>query len=456
VATDEIKLGSAAGSGLPVINPGDLAFLQYTSGSTGSPKGVMVSHANLMHNQWMIKRIFGHTDQTVFVGWVPLYHDMGLIGNVMQPLYLGIPSILMSPAAFVVKPVRWLQAITDYGATTSGGPNFAYELCVRRVSEEQMAGLDLSSWEIAFNGSEMIRASTLTGFTRKFSERGFRRSAFLCCYGMAETTLLVSGIGKLEDPPVLSIDGNALQRNIAAPAGSDCTNVVESVSCGRSDDLEVVIADPVTCQSCAPDQIGEIWVKGGSIAQGYWGKPDISSSVFNAVLSDTGEGRFLRTGDLGFIRNNHVYVTGRCKDLIIIRGRNYYPTDIEAIVQEAHQGFRGGSAAFSTDVCGEEALVVVQEVDRAHARGIVVEDVAGNVRLALSARLGLPLHELVLVRQGKVPKTSSGKIRRSACRAAYLDGTLDIFRQVDHKGAGKHASPQNTEQEQQVIYEFDN
>ncbi|MDD1750020.1 MAG: AMP-binding protein, partial [Methanothrix sp.] len=330
--------------------------------------------------------------------------------------------------AFVAKPIRWLQAISDYRATTSGGPNFAYDLCVRRITGEQLASLDLRSWDTAFNGSEMIRASTLVDFVRKFAATGFRRSAFLCCYGMAETTLFVSGIGKTEEPLVQSIDGDALQRNRVVPARADTANVYESVCCGHSQGFETIIVNPGTFRKCPQDQIGEIWVRGESVAQGYWNNPDRSAADFGACLDDTGEGPYLRTGDLGFIKDGQIYVTGRWKDLVIIRGRNYYPSDIETIVQESHPDLRGGAgAAFSVDVSGHENLVVVQEVDRIHSRRLDAEDVAARVRLALSQELGLPLHELVLVKQGRVPKTSSGKIRRSACRDAYLGGEFDTL-----------------------------
>jgi acyl-CoA synthetase (AMP-forming)/AMP-acid ligase II len=426
----------------PRLDRESLAFLQYTSGSTGVPKGVMVSNGNLLHNQWMVQKGFEHSKRTLFVGWLPLYHDMGLIGNVLQPLYLGIPSILMSPAAFVVKPVRWLQAISRYRATTSGGPNFAYELCVHRITEEQKAGLDLDSWDIAFNGSEMVRRDTLERFAEKFAPSRFRKSAFLCCYGLAESTLFVSGSAKSANPTVKSIDADSLQQHRVIAAGESTKKKLEVVGCGRAFELEVAIVNPETRLRCTPESIGEIWVKGKSVAQGYWNNPESTKATFRASLANTGEGPYMRTGDLGFIQDGHLFVTGRLKDLIIIRGRNYYPNDIEAAVQASHPCLKVDcGAAFSVDVEGAESLIVVQEIDRTRGRELDPAHVAGTVRLALMSQLGLPLRELVLIKQGKLPKTSSGKIRRGACREAYLRRELELFSQATGRIPEKKTSP---------------
>lgn len=425
LATDETSDAQADQWRDPSVGPEYLAFLQYTSGSTGTPKGVMVSHSSLLHNQLLIKQGFEHSDRTIVVGWLPLYHDMGLIGNVLQPLYLGIPCVLMSPMAFVFKPVRWLQAISRYRATSSGGPNFAYDLCVRRVTDEQKADLDLRSWEIAFNGSETVRLETLTRFAQEFSSYGFRKEAFVSCYGMAESTLLVTSNNKSEFPTTKSIDGDALQRHRVLVTTGESKSLVNVVGCGRALGQQVLIVNPDTHRCLTPDAVGEIWIKGRSVAQGYWNNPESTAAVFNAHLADTGEGPFLRTGDLGFLQNGELFVTGRLKDLIIIRGRNYYPHDIETIVKESHPAlWNGAGATFSVDADGEERLVVAHEVSRTGLRNLPRGAVVGAVRLALMAKLGLPLHELLLLKQGSLPKTSSGKIRRRASRDAYLNGAL--------------------------------
>lgn len=433
LATESFSLARADEWHDPRLSTSSLAFLQYTSGSTGAPKGVIVSHGNLLHNQKIIRRGFGHDATTVFVGWLPLYHDMGLIGNVFQPLFLGIPSVLMAPAAFIVKPVRWLDAISTYRATTSGGPNFAYELCVRRVTEEQQAALDLSSWRVAFNGSEMVRDDTLTRFADKFTGNGFRRSSFLCCYGLAESTLFVTGDKACPDWSQVTLDAAALQLHQVRHADDATTEKLNLVGAGKPVELEVRIVDPATRETCAPDAVGEIWVRGDSVAQGYWNNAQVTEATFAAQLADGeidghGKGGFMRTGDLGFLRDGELFVTGRLKDLIIIRGRNYYSHDIETAVQASHPSLRiDGGAAFAIDVDGQECLVVVQEVNRTHSRNIDIDNVTGAVRTAMMMELGLPLHDLVLLRQGTVLKTSSGKIRRSACRDAYLNGKLAVL-----------------------------
>jgi acyl-CoA synthetase (AMP-forming)/AMP-acid ligase II len=412
----------------PDIGADSLAFLQYTSGSTGAPKGVMVSHGNLLHNQALIKRRFEHSERTRFVGWVPLYHDMGLIGNVLQPLYLGIPSVLMSPVSFLVKPVRWLQAISRYRATTSGGPNFAYELCVRRVSDEQMQGVDLSRWELAFNGAEPVCADTLSRFSERFAPWGFREEAFFPCYGLAESTLLVTGTDKASRPTVASFDAVPLQNHRVAPVAGAQAGAITLASSGRAAGMELLIVDPDTHQGCAPAQVGEIWVRGDSVARGYWENAQSTEATFGARLAGSRRGPYLRTGDLGFVRDGELFVTGRLKDLIIIRGRNYYPQDIEVSVQQSHAGFRNGcGAAFSLDTGGEEALVVVHEVRKDAAAKLDAADAQSLVRRAIMADHGLPLHDLVLIRHGTLLKTSSGKIRRAACRQAYLNDDLQVL-----------------------------
>jgi natural product biosynthesis luciferase-like monooxygenase protein len=424
LATDRMQSNGAAEWQPPEIDSNTLAFLQYTSGSTGTPKGVMVSHGNLLHNQRLIQQGFQHNKQTIFVGWLPLYHDMGLVGNVLQPLYLGIPCILMAPAAFLQRPLRWLQAISRYKATTSGGPNFAYDLCVRKITPEQRSHLDLSSWEVAFNGAEPVRAETIERFAETFAACGFRREAFYPCYGMAETTLLVSG-GLKSAPPVLqNFQAQALQNQAVLVDGTEAQTLV---GCGQVLQQQIAIANPETLTRCRAEQIGEIWVSGASVAQGYWQRPAETQSTFQAYLADTGEGPFLRTGDLGFLLNGELFVTGRLKDLIIIRGCNYYPQDIELTVEKSHPALRrGAGAAFSVTVDGEEKLVIAQEVERTYLRKLDIDGVVGAIRQAVWKQHQLQVYGVLLLKTAGIPKTSSGKIQRSACRQGFLEESLPV------------------------------
>ncbi|MBX2866033.1 MAG: fatty acyl-AMP ligase [Leptolyngbyaceae cyanobacterium MAG.088] len=408
----------------------DIAFLQYTSGSTGNPKGVIVSHGNLLHNSEVIHDSFRHSSNSQGVIWLPPYHDMGLIGGVLQPLYGGFPVALMSPLDFLQKPLRWLHAVSKYGATTSGGPNFAYDLAVKKAKPEKLEGLDLSSWEVAFTGAEPVRAETLDRFTDTFAPYGFRREAFFPCYGMAESTLIISGGPKLVDNKLCHVNARLLEQNqvkAGVPGGID-TRVL--VSCGPAvKDQEFVIVHPEQLQPCSPGNIGEIWVKGPSVAQGYWNQPELTEATFGVTLADTLDGPYLRTGDLGFVQDGDLFVTGRIKDLIIIRGQNHYPQDIELTVEKSHEAFRPNcGAAFAVDVKGAERLVVVYEVQRSFIREIDDESVFKGMRETVAAEHGLDLYAAVLVKTGSIPKTSSGKIRRRACREDFLGGELTVIR----------------------------
>ncbi|MEH2057799.1 MAG: fatty acyl-AMP ligase [Nostoc sp.] len=410
----------------PKLESDTLAFLQYTSGSTGTPKGVMITHGNLLCNQRSIKMGFGHTDKTIFAGWLPLFHDMGLIGNVLQPLYLGIPSILMSPVAFLQKPFSWLQAISRYKATTSGGPDFAYDLCVRKITPEQLSKLDLSSWEVAFNGAEPVRAETLELFANYFAPCGFRREAFYPCYGMAEATLFVSGGLKTASPVVYQVEGVALEENRVVAASGEGTKTI--VGCGRTWlDEKIAIVDRESLTQCPPGKVGEIWVSGSSVAAGYWNRPEQTGETFQGYLADTGERPFLCTGDLGFVQDGELFVTGRLKDVIIIRGQNHYPQDIELTVQKSHPALRSHcGAAFTVEQKGQQRLVVIQEVERTYLRRLDIQEVVGNITEAVVDNHGLQVYATVLIKPGSIPKTSSGKIQRHACRRGFLDGSLNV------------------------------
>jgi len=428
LTTDNIASDLAQAWLQPAISSDTLAFLQYTSGSTGTPKGVMVSHGNLLYNEQMLQTAFEHTEKTIYVSWLPLFHDMGLIGNMLQSLYLGRPCILMSPVAFLQRPVRWLQAISRYRATTSGGPNFAYELCVSKITNEQRETLDLSSWDIAFNGAEPVRAETLERFATAFEPCGFRREAFYPCYGMAETTLIVSGGIKAALPVIKTVQREALEQHRVVSASQENDGVRKLVGCGQTLlEQQIVIAHPDTLIRCQPHEVGEIWVSGKNVAQGYWNRPEETQATFRAYEAGTGEGPFLRTGDLGFLQDGELFVTGRLKDLIIIRGRNHYPQDIELTVEHSHPVLQVGcTAAFSVEINGQERLVVACEVERTSRRNLDVDAIGKSISQAVIEQHELEVYAILLLKTGSIPKTSSGKIQRRACRAGFLAGNLDV------------------------------
>ncbi len=431
IASDTIDDAHGADWRRPNIGPDTLAFLQYTSGSTGTPKGVMVSHRNILHNEAAICRAFKNSKESVGVGWLPLYHDMGLIGHVLQPLYTGFPSVIMSPVSFLQKPVRWLQAMSKYRATASGGPNFAFNVCTQKVTEEDKTSLNLESWVVAFNGAEMIRKETMEKFSRHFESCGFKRQSFYPCYGMAETTLFTTGTF-IENSalPSLSVKRCQLQQDTIVQT---TTNDEESqcvVSCGASfEDTDVRIVHPVTFQDCADDRVGEIWISGPSVAQGYWNRETETKKVFRAKMADNVDIPYLRTGDLGFRHNNELFVTGRCKELIIIRGRNYYPHDIEDTVEKCHPALRPNCcAACSIEIAGKEKLLIVQEVQRTYIRKLKPEKVIGAIRNAIVSEHGImDIHAVVLIKTGSIPKTSSGKIQRWLCHDQFVGGKLKVL-----------------------------
>ncbi|HEY7215694.1 MAG TPA: AMP-binding protein, partial [Thermoanaerobaculia bacterium] len=405
----------------PEVAESTLAFLQYTSGSTGTPKGVMLSHGNLLHNSRELRRCFGYTAESRGVIWLPPYHDMGLIGGILQPVHGGFPAVLMAPVSFLQQPLRWLAAISRSRATISGGPDFAYDLCVRRIPPAEREGLDLASWEVAFTGAEPVRAATLERFAEAFAPCGFRRRAFYPCYGLAEATLIVSGGAPGGGAVERSFDGEALERHRAVPAAAGGRRLIGN---GRGVlDQRLAIVDAESSAPCPAGRVGEVWVAGPSVAQGYWNRPEETAATFRARLA--GDGPYLRTGDLGFLDGGELFITGRLKDLVILRGRNHYPQDIEATVEAAHPALRpAGAAAFSVEVAGEERLVVVAEVERT-AKGDL-EEVAGAVREAVVQEHEAQVHEVVLIRTATLPKTSSGKVQRGACRSSYLAGELAV------------------------------
>jgi amino acid adenylation domain-containing protein len=425
IATDELGARESGGFTRPEISQNTIAFLQYTSGSTGSPKGVMLTHGNLLHNASLVNEAVGPVPEDSYVSWLPVFHDMGFMAGVLQPLFRGLPSFLMAPAAFLEKPVRWLQAISHYKATASGGPSFAYELCVRRIAKADLAGIDLSSWTVAFNGSEPVRADVMERFASAFASCGFRRNAFYPCYGLAEATLMVSGSHKGQRVMITQFDGRELESHrVCLPRGN--VKVQTLVGCGRNlPGQEIAIVDPESHDRCAPDHVGEIWVRGASVAAGYWNNTDLSRETFDAHVNGTGA-PFLRTGDLGFLGDEQLFITGRIKDLLIIRGQNHYPQDIELTVEHCDPVLQPGSgAAFSVDAGDEEHLVVVQEAV-AGARNDW-ERVFASIRRAIAENHELAPHAIVLIRTGTIQKTSSGKIQRRACKDAFLAGQLRVL-----------------------------
>jgi acyl-CoA synthetase (AMP-forming)/AMP-acid ligase II len=427
LATDDIAREASVEFSAPKVSADTPIILQYTSGSTASPKGVTLTHGNIVHNTSAIEKNFPLNAESSTVFWLPPYHDMGLIGGILQPLCTGFPVCLLSPVAFLQRPARWLQAITHYRATCSGGPNFAYDLCVRKISEEEIDELDLSSWEVAFNGAEPIRKQTLDDFSEKFARCGFRRSSFHPCYGLAESTLMATGMDRDGTGfQFQAVSRTALEKDqIEAPidAGDECVLVSSGTAAGKQD---VRIVDPAAAKSLPADSVGEVWISGPSVAAGYWGRQKETEESFGANLA-TGEGPFLRTGDLGFLHERQLYITGRIKDLIIIRGQNYYPHDLEFTAQRCHPSLQPSSgAAFSVQREGIERLILTQEVD-GRINPADLKEISTRISTSISETHDLHVDEIVLVKPWTIPRTTSGKIQRYLCRTAYVSGTLQIL-----------------------------
>jgi acyl-CoA synthetase (AMP-forming)/AMP-acid ligase II len=336
---------------------------------------------------------------------------------------------MMPPVSFLHKPIRWLQAISTYKATHSAAPNFAYDLCVRKITPEQKATLNLSSWRMALNGAEPVRADVLQRFAATFKPCGFDLTAFCPGYGLAEATLKVVAVRQQDLPVFLEVDADKLTENQVLAATSNQQNIKTLVGCGRSEiDTEIAIAHPESCTPCQDLEVGEIWVSGSTVAQGYWRNPEQTQQTFRATLKGNDSKHFLRTGDLGFIKDGELFITGRLKDIILIQGRNHYPQDIELTVENSHPALRAScGAAFAVEFKGEEQLVVVQEVERSYLRQLDVNEVVGNIRQAVAAEHDIRVHTVLLVKTGTVPKTSSGKIQRQACRQNFLHNTLNLL-----------------------------
>ncbi len=411
----------------PGIGSESLAFLQYTSGSCGDPKGVILTHGNLLSNLEQMGRM--HHEGASAVLWLPPYHDMGLIGGILLLAYRGCPMVIMSPLSFVQRPMRWLEAISRYRATSSGSPNFGYELCVKRFDPAECEGLDLSSWRLACNGSEPIRADTIQRFYETFRPYGLRRETFCPCYGMAEATLMVSCALLAEPPVVRSFDSGELEHNRVRLVPRHHPQALALVSSGQPVEYEqVLIVDPESRLECPPGLVGEIWVSGPNVAQGYWSRPEESQHTFAAQLADGDDSTYLRTGDLGFLLDDELFVTGRIKDLIIVAGRNHYPQDIERTVEQVHASLKhDGGAVFALDVEGEERVVIVHEVVR--PRKLNLDELIEQIRRSVAELHEVPVHAVVLIQSGSIPKTSSGKIQRQSCKQMFLSGDLLVLAQ---------------------------
>ena len=431
VATDTIATDTHAQGRATDLEADTLAFLQYTSGSTGVPKGVQIHHRNLLRNLAMLQQGFGDTPESTIVSWLPAFHDMGLIVGLLYPLYVGFPSVQIPPVAFVQKPLRWLQAISRHQATTSGAPNFAYDLLCQRVQAKQLSGLDLSHWRLAYSGAEAVRAETLDQFSQMFAPCGFARSSFYPCYGMAEATVFISGGQKPAAPLLKPVDAAALEQNQVVPASetSDATRLL--VGCGQTwMDTRMAIVDPQTLTRCSANQVGEIWIAGSGLGRGYWQHPQETARTFDAYFADTGEGPFLRTGDLGFIHAGELYITGRLKEMMVFWGRNHYPQNIERTVERCHPALRHNcGAAFAVPVANEDRLVVAYEVERTYRRCFVMDEIVAAVRWAIALEHSIDIYGIVLLRTTTIPKTSSGKIQRRLCRTQYLEGCLETIAQ---------------------------
>jgi len=390
----------------PDVTSGSLAYLQYTSGSTSDARGVMISHGNMIANSQYITKAVRLSKDSVSVCWLPHFHDMGLVDGIILPVHTGYLGILMSPQSFLHQPYLWLKAISDYGATHCGGPNFGFEHCLETITAEMRSGLRLDSWKSAYSGSETVRKNTLDRFATAFSSCGFRKSSFYPCYGLAEGTLLVTG-GEL----------GGEERLFPGPAGGP-----PHVGCGHAwPDTDVMIVNPDTRTENPQGKEGEIWVKGGGIALGYWNCPEETNLFFGAYPEGHSKGPFLRTGDLGILVSGELFVTGRLKDLIIIRGSNYHPQDIEYTLESCDDALaHGRSAVFSVDTGMAEELVVMAEVKRSHRKTVDAQKIVQRIRDNVSQAHGLDVAAVVVLNPGNLPVTSSGKVRRTASRKLYL------------------------------------
>ncbi len=434
IATDKILLANAANWQKLSIEQDAIAYFQYTSGSTGTPKAVVVTHGNVLQNCANFRGMFPNMDFRG-VNWLPLTHDLGLVAGIMETVYAGGCTALMSPIAVFQNPNRWLKAVSNYKATITNGPNFAYDICVDRIKPEQITDIDLSHLQVAGNGAEPVRWETLERFANTFAPYGFRREAFFPSYGMAEATLVISGGSIKEASSIQFIDEQALEQNrvvIVAPEQAGSRTVV---SCGRPwPGNRVIIVNPNTLTPCLADGVGEIWAEGAGLSSSYWYRPEETQQTFQGYLADSGEGRFLRTGDLGFIHDDQLFITGRIRDMMIFWGRNFYPQLLEQTSENSHPALstNNGCAAFSVNVEGEERLVITQEIERHAFRKLAPEQVVeiiGAIRQTVVMQHLVDTYAIALIKPGTLPKTPSGKVQRRRCRELFLGGELTLVEQ---------------------------
>lgn len=432
LSADALTAPMPSETSLPRLDPDGLAVLQYTSGSTSRPKGVMITHGNMVANQRMIQRAFGHDQRSDFVGWAPHFHDQGLFGNILQPLYLGSTCVLTAPAIFVRRPLVWLELIDRYRAHTSGGPNFAFDLCVEQAALRGLPDVDLSCWKVAFNGAEPIRARSVQRFAETFAPVGFASNAFFPCYGLAESTVVTACGPRGAAPVFRRIEPRALGEGRAVAAPDDDEGALLLTGCGPvMEESALLIVDAETRTALPDGVVGEIWLAGPHIGTGYWRAPEASEATFGARLAD-GRGPYLRTGDIGFLRPEGLFVVGRVKDLIIVRGRNYAPSDVEQIWADASgQVGQATAAAFQVDRDGTSHTVLLAEATRADRLSATLADdiaeLARQVRKLAVERLELSITDLVITAPGSVPRTTSGKVRRAAARQMLESGALPVI-----------------------------
>jgi acyl-CoA synthetase (AMP-forming)/AMP-acid ligase II len=434
--TDALAVAEAgaAAAAVPHSAPGldDTALLQYTSGSTGDPKGVIVTHANFLANAAETDALWPCAPDGTVVNWLPLFHDMGMLFGVVMPLWAGIPSYLMAPAAFIRRPARWLEAIARFRGTHAAAPSFAYELCAREAAEGRTGQVgDLSSWRVAANGAEPVRWHVIREFTEAFAPHGFAPRAMCPGYGLAENTLKATGGDQEREPTSVWLSGAALREGRVETVGVREPGAVPITSSGRTvPGTEVRIVDPGTSRACVPDTIGEIWISGPCVAAGYWGRPEATEETFRARVRNADgsledDRTYLRTGDIGFLHAGELHVAGRLKDLIIHQGRNYYPQDIELTAEGSAEGLHPNcAAAFAVEDLGKERLVIVVEADGRAVRAHGTQGLRERIARAIHEHHRLRFDAVVLVRRGAIPKTSSGKVQRRACRTLYENGDL--------------------------------